>query len=205
MNDPETIGSYIRCLSTFETETAQLYRTLAEKVNMPLAKGLIQGLSHDSQKHAQLLKTISECVKISDKKTREFAKKLKEVSRILGSFSIEIQAREKITATEFPRIAENLAILESSFGEEYTMLMQMDTMKYLVEEINERYNVGSDQLQNFFWNLIAEQVHQKEILATVKALLNQNEKTPIDSTPAVKYQNPDSWNHPMPTATYNSS
>ncbi len=195
MNDPENIGSYIRCLSTLEKETARLYRTLAEKVDMPLAKGLIQGLAHDSLKQANLLTSISDSVRFSEKKNNECEKKLKVVSSMLGSFSIEIQAREKITKTEFPRIAENFAILEGSFVEEYIMLMQEDTLRCLVEEINEHYHVDSYQIQKVLWNLKTEQEDHKELLATINELLNQNERNQMYSTPFVKYQNPDGWIH----------
>ena len=202
MKDHQTIAAYIQCLSMFETNTYHLYQTLAEKVQMPLASGLLNGIALDSQKHSILLKTISECVEIPEKKIKSCEKKLRKTLRIITSFHIEIQARERINHTNFPRTADNLSIIAGAFGEEYRMLAKTATLEFLVNGINKRSKVNLKDIQFIFETIIAEQAQHAKLLALVEILLRNNVPKKVDCAITVKFQNPDRWSQTLPSATY---
>lgn len=203
MKDPQTIAAYIQCLSVFETNTYHLYQTLADKVQMPLAIGLLYGIAMDSQKHSMLLKTISECIDVPEKKIKSCEKKLSKTLRIITSFHMEIKARERINHTNFPRTADNLSIIAAAFGEEYRMISKTATLQYLVNGINKKSKVNLKDIQSIFDAIIAEQSQHTKLLAIVQVLLRSNIPKKADCAITVKFQNPDRWTQTLPSATYN--
>ncbi len=202
MKDPQTIAAYIQCLSVFETNTYHLYQTLAGKVQMPLASGLLNGIAQDCQKHSMFLKTLSECIDIPDKKIKSCEKKLRKTLRIIDSFHLEIQARERINHTNFPHTADNLSIIAGSLGEEYRMLVKSSTLEFLVKGINKKYSINLKDVQFIFDTIIAEQKQHEKLLAIVEVLLRKNIPKKADCALSVKFQNPDRWSQTLPSTTY---
>lgn len=76
--------------------------------------------------------------------------------------------------------------------EEYYILIQMQILKHLTKEINERYNVNLDDVKSVFESIIRDENHHLEIIGTLKQLAEPLEKD-LDNTPAVRYQSPDNW------------
>ena len=92
-------------------------------------------------------------------------------------------------------------VLESIMGEEYYVLVQLKTLQLMTQEINQLYNVNLESLKNIFTKIINEEEHHREILETIKTLLDRKEQPEADSAPSVRYQHPDSWTQPMPSTS----
>jgi len=50
-DDVRELSGFINCLSLSEKKTAQLYASMAGKIDLPLVKSLMLEISLDSQKH----------------------------------------------------------------------------------------------------------------------------------------------------------
>ena len=104
----------------------------------------------------------------------------------------------KVGELSLADLYEKLIPLESELGEEYYILTQMQTLKHLTKEINERYNINLDSVKSIFENIISDENHHIELLGTLKELTKPIEKD-LDNTPIVQYQSPDNWrNYPSP-------
>jgi rubrerythrin len=193
MNDPRVVANYLHCLSMLENNTFLLYQKLSEKAEMPLVKTLLFSIAQDSLKHSALLSGIADSVTVSKEKAEACAKKLGETWRVIDTFLEEITGRERISKMEFGQLIEKLTVLESSVGEEYYIFVQMKTLQHMVKEINQLYNINLERTKNIFMSIIEDEEHHRELLATIKDLLSENEPQSQDSTPKIKYQNPDSW------------
>jgi len=200
-NDPKTITGFINCLSVFESATSLLYKNLADKVEMPLVKSLLLEISLDSQKHSALLKGIGESLPKTKWKPKDCPKKIGEAWYVIESFSNEIAKKEKISEEELPRLSEKLVALESIMGEEYYVLVQLKTLQLMTQEINQLYNVNLESLKNIFTEIINEEEHHREVLETIKTLLDKKEQPKADNAPCVRYQHPDSWAQSPPSTS----
>ena len=200
-HDPKTITGFINCLSVFESAASLLYKNFADKVELPLVKSFLLEISCDSQKHSALLKGVGESLPKTNWKPKDCPKKIGEAWHVIDAFSNEIAKKEKITEEELPRLSEKLVVLESIMGEEYYVLVQLKTLQLMTQEINQLYNVNLESLKNIFTKIINEEEHHREILETIKTLLDKKEQPKADNAPSVRYQHPDSWTQPMPSTS----
>ncbi|HYA78131.1 MAG TPA: ferritin-like domain-containing protein [Verrucomicrobiae bacterium] len=197
MNDPKTMAKYIGCLSILEYNTFLLYKTLSEKTQTPLAKSLLLSIAQDSSKHSTLLKGIGNSIANSEVKTKDCAENLGQIWLTVTNYLDEVKTG-KVSELSLADLYEKLIPLESELGEEYYMLVQMQTLKHLTKEINERYNISFDNIKNIFENIMSDENRHIEELDTLKELSKPVEKD-LDNTPLVRYQSPDNWrNYPPP-------
>jgi rubrerythrin len=197
-HDPKSITDFINCLSVFESAASLLYKNIADKVELPQVKSLLLEVSSDSHKHSTLLKGIGEHLPKTNWKPKDCPKKIGAAWQIVVSFSNEISAKERITEEELSKLSEKLITLESIMGEEYYMLVQLKTLQLMTKEINELYDVNLEGLQKVFTQIINEEEHHREILQTIRQLIEKKEQPETDNAPAVRYQNPDSWSQALP-------
>ena len=199
MNDPKTMAKYIGCLSMLEYNTFLLYRSLSEKTETPLAKSLLLSIAQDSSKHSTLLKGIGNSIANSEVKTKDCAENLGQIWLTVTNYLNEAKTG-KVGELALADLYEKLIPLESELGEEYYILVQMQTLKHLTKEINERYNISLDNVKSIFENIINDENHHIELLGTLKELAKPIEKD-LDNTPMVRYESPDNWrNYPPPNS-----
>ena len=191
MNDSKTMAVYIGCLSMLEYNAFLLYGSLSEKTDKPIAKSLLTSIAQDSLKHSTLLKGIGRSIANSEVKSKDCAENLGQIWLTVTNYLDEAKNR-KVGELSLPELYEKLIPLESELGEEYYVVVQMQTMKHLTKEINERYNISLDNVKSIFESIINDENHHIEILETLKELAKPVEKD-LDNTPMVRYQSPDNW------------
>ncbi len=199
-NEPRTIAEYLQCLSTLENDTYLLYKTITEKTDMPLVKSLFQQIAIDSQTHHTILEGISTSITQTKVNPKDCGKKIGQSWDIMAKAQKEIAKIDKIDPENIQWLVKQLAYFESIMGEEYYIFVQLKTLETLVNEINSKYHIDLGSTKKLFTKIIADEDYHREILETIRNLVTQKEKE-ADNSPAVKYQNPDAWNRPMP-ATY---
>ena len=191
MNNSKAMASQISCLSMLEQKTGFLYKMLSEKTENPLAKSLLLSIALDSSKHSALLKGIGDTIAVTELRTKDCAKNLGQIWLMLNT-CLRVVTKKEAGELSFADLDEKLIALESSMGEEYYIFVQMETMLHLSKWINQRYNVNLDNVKSMFENIITDETRHREIIATLKALIEPKEND-LDNTPLVKYQSPDKW------------
>ena len=195
-SDPKTLASFINCLSLLETNTHLLYKELAEKVEAPLVQSFLLQIAIDSQKHSIALKGVADSIAKPDGNLKDCEKKIGESWRILETLLKDVKGRKKIPSGDFPKLAEKLAVLESVLGEEYYLFVQLKTLELMMKEINQLYNIDLGSVKKIFLNIIRDEETHRELLEKINTLVTQ--ETELDTSPVVKYQNPDAWYRTLP-------
>jgi rubrerythrin len=196
MNDSKKMAVYLGCLSMLEYKAFLLYRSLSEITDNPLAKSLLLSIAQDSSKHSTLLKGIGSSIANLEVKTNDCAENLGQIWLTVTNYLNEAK-NKKVSELSLADLYEKLIPLESDLGEEYYILVQMQTMKHLTKEINERYNINLDNVKSIFESIISDENHHIELLGTLKELAKPME-TDLDNTPLVQYQSPDNWRNYAP-------
>jgi hypothetical protein len=187
-NDPRELSGYIYCLSLFEIKSAQLYRNLSDKVDLPLVKSLLLEISLDSQKHSALLKGVSETLPKASWKADQCPSKIGEGWQMVDTFIEEVAWKDKIPTDELPQLSEKLAVFEGVMSEEYTVLVQMKTLVLLSEEIQRIYKIDLDKVKGIFTSIIDDEEHHMELLATIRDIFKQKELEMQVEDPSLKYR-----------------
>jgi len=203
----ESVADFLRCASILEERAYLLYKSLADKMNLPLINSLLLHIAFDSRKHSITLKGISESIFKQKKQPRDCEKKLffgrtwTAIERLAG----EIARKERIPTEHMSSLIEKLMLLERTVGEEYYILVQLKTLEYMTREIRETYNVDLEDLKDILETIIRDEETHRELLAKMKKILVGEEKQTEDIAPTVKYKNPNAWSRPMPDSIYENA
>lgn len=193
--DKKDIEGFLCCLSILEEKTSLLYKSLAEKTELPLAKSLLMHIAYDSKKHAATVKGISDSLGNLNARTKakDCEKHLGKPWKIVADSLEEAEKKQKIPRDDFSLLAKKLLVLESALGEEYHMVIQLRTLQFLTSKINEIYGVNLKNLKSIFESIIKDEERHRELLTTIKDLVVKQKDRITDNTPTVKYQSPDAW------------
>jgi rubrerythrin len=200
----ESVADFLHCASILEERTYLLYKSLADKVNLPLINSLLLHIAYDSQKHAVTLRGISESITKPKKQSRDCEKKLffGKTWTIIERLAGEIARKERIPREHMSSLVEKLKLLESTVGEEYYILIQLKTLQYMTREIREIYNVDLEDLKDILETIIRDEETHRKLLSKMKKILVGEEKQTEEIPPAVKYKNPDAWSRTTPQSIY---
>jgi rubrerythrin len=196
-SNPKTLASFINCLSLLESNTYVLYKELADKVETPLVRSFLLQIAIDSHKHSLTLKGVAESIAKPSDNLKDCEKKIGESWRIVETLLKDIKGEKTIPSGDFPKLAEKLSVLESILGEEYYMFIQLKTLKVMMKEINQIYNIDLGSVKKIFLNIIRDEETHRELIEKIKNLVTP--ETKLDTAPVVKYQNPDAWSRPLTT------
>jgi rubrerythrin len=202
---PEGIVGFLKCSSLLEQETYRLYQSLADKVDIPLIKSMLQHIAYDSRKHSAILNGMFESLGGSKINLKDCQKRTGLTWRTIGDLKREISSEKNIPKETLPSLAKKLEVLESNFGEEYFVLVQMKTLEYMTKEINEIYNVQLKDMKEIFEVIIRDEGTHKELLSKMQRFLSKDEKKIEETKPGFKYQNPDAWSKPHPDSVYENA
>ena len=132
-------------------------------------------------------------ISASRKKPESCAKNLKKTLESISSVSKEVSRRGKITEVDFASIEGELTALESVFGEEYSVMVDLGTLRLMSEKIREVYKLDLSNLGTMFLNIIRDEDTHRSLLADIRRLFLTRQEKKVDNPPMVKYQNPDAW------------
>ena len=190
LNDNQKMAIYVSCLSVIESKTSLLYNRLSEKTELPLAKSLLLSIAQDSAKHSTLLKGVIKSMSSVEPKKDECEKHLGQTMSSLKALVNELES--KVDSVSLPELYEKLLVLESTFGEEYLIFVQTQTLSYMVKEINQLYSIDLGNVKSVFESIMKDEEHHLEILTQLKEM-SEPVVRDLDNTPLVKYQSPDRW------------
>jgi rubrerythrin len=201
-NEAYKIAEHLNCQSILENQTSLLYGALSEKVDAPLVKTLLKEIELDSQKHSMMLKGVSSSFRSPKGKMKECQKNIVTLKTITN-FIKDLSKMERVSSEDLGKLSEILITLESQMGEEYYMLLQMQTLERMTDFINKQYSVDLTKIKKIFLKIITDEERHIEILETIKQLTA--EKKQVSNAPFVKFQTPDSWFQPTPISYYATS
>ncbi len=192
-NSPKNITISIKCLSVLESKTASLYNSLSEKVELPLIKAMLKEISLDSKKHSTILHGVSQSLPKADWKPKDCQKILGPVLVAIDNLLEEVSKVKNVTESNFEDLSKQLERLESTMGEEYFVFVQLKTLDLMSKEIGKIYNVNLSSLKGIFNEIIHDEEHHRQIIATINEFLAKKEQADRINTPLVRFQNPDAW------------
>jgi rubrerythrin len=203
----ESIADFLHCASVLEERAYLLYKSLADKVDIPLVNSLMLHIAYDSRKHSVILKGISESIAKPKKQPKNCGKKLFLGGpwTVIEQLARDIDREKTIPKKNMSSLIKKLMLLESTVGEEYYILVQLKTLQYMTKEIHEIYNVDLEDLKDVLGTIIRDEETHRELLSKMKKILIGKEKQKADRTPQFKYQNPDAWSKVLPDAVYENA
>jgi rubrerythrin len=203
----ESVADFLHCACVLEERAYLLYKNLADKVNLPLVNSLLLHIAYDSRKHSEVLRGISESIAKPKKQPKDCEKKLffGRTWMVIENLADEIAEEQQIPRESMASLVKKLMLLESTVGEEYYILVQLKTLRYMTKEIREIYNVDLEDLKDILEIIIKDEEIHRSLLAKMKKILVGKEEQTEDKAPAFKYKNPDAWSRAIPDSVYGNA
>lgn len=193
----ERLAEFLNCASILEERTYLLYKSLADKVKLPLINSMLLHIAHDSRKHSAILKGISDSI-------AKPAKNMSECKTHLGAAWAIIESLSKETKDEpfeenFSSLAKKLITLESTLAEEYYVLVELKTLQYMTNKIQLSYDVELKDLKKTLGRIVRDEEVHGELIAKMERILESKKEKIEDKTPIIRYKDPDAWSKVLPS------
>ena len=201
-NEAYKIAEFLNCQSILENQTSLLYGALCDKVDTPLVKTLLKEIELDSQKHSMMLNGVSNSFGQPKGKIKECQRNI-PMLKTITNFIKDLEKIKRVSSEDLWKLSEILVTLESQMGEEYYMLIQMQTLERMTAFINKKYSVDLTKIKKIFLKIITDEERHIEILETINQLTAENKQ--VSNAPFVKFQNPNAWFQAAPISYYDPS
>ncbi len=196
--DSASLLNNLRYLALFEKKAYSLYEDISERLEVPLAKAFMTGISLDSRKHAISLKAITANMPKDRPKNIDLPKEMKEAWDSIDAFQIELSKVDTMNSEEMAYLCTQLNSLETSLASEYGDLLEFKALEAMYRELNRSRKITFETLKTILLEAQHDEEYHKLILVMVTEHLLRQEESRIDNTPTVSFRNPDAWNRPAP-------
>ena len=173
-------------LVQLEKELYRLYSRLSKKVDDLAAKTLFSYLANDSLKHSKILAIMIDEVNVSKVREQDCDQNLLYTKRLLRSHTDDLKKRGNISLDELEPMMEAFLGIENLLFTEYKKAFGLQYNKFDGQELKNDADV------NILSLIVEDEDRHQKILSAISAL-NENKLSYKESSPVVKYQNPDSW------------
>jgi hypothetical protein len=192
MEKIEESAQYLKGCSSIETQTFKLYEVLAKKINHP-ESSFVLGFAYDSIKNAKIIQSMLQAIDLPEE-DNENRKNVSLLASEVYCFSKKIEKINNVDQKSLVEIFKELAKLEDLTSRLYTEYMDSSYPKVLAEEMSKLITLDFVNFKKVFEGFIAEkQKHRETIIEIVYCIEAKEAERLKQGTPAVKYQNPDSW------------
>ena len=192
MNSTENIAQFLFCLSALEEKTFQLYDELEKKVEIPFAKSAFSTLAQESHKHSLMLKEASKGFADVHFGEKDCKKGLGETWTHVIRLIESIKKSDFFESEELLKLAKNLAVIEYSFIEEYSIMVKLKTLQFMSKEISKSYEIDLEKIKNVLETIIDDEESHQKILNELNIFLSRRKddtnKSLILKFPATKKQ-----------------
>jgi hypothetical protein len=190
---PEAAKCLYGCL-TLEKEVNHLYITATKKLPSPLLTIITTAIAYDYQKHVtmiqELLKPLDSSVN-PDELPKEFKKNVNGIGKLIDALANE----DNIDVDEVRDLLKNLTDLEDGLHNFYANFVESKMLEDYSDALLEVSDI-TDEYLNFILNAIMqENLEHREMLIEGLSFQSKNEQKNKDTTPLIRYQNPDAWVH----------
>lgn len=193
MDSPKKVATFLYCSSILEEKTYHMYYELSKKIEDPTIKSMILTIAHDSFRHSTLLREISEDIVDKLPKEKECKKGLKDAWTNNEILSKEIANKTTFDPESMRELAEKLAIFEYNLSEEYSTLVELQTLQFMSYKVYISYGIDMEYAKDVFTSIIEDEKRHRQLLLKIAKLLTEQTE---DKNPTFKYQRPDAWYPP---------
>ena len=167
MGTPESIGKVLFCSSLLEEKTYKMYYELSQRTEHPIVKPLLLSIAQDSLKHSVLFEETSKELITFPPKEKECKKGLGKIWNNIIEITNLVKSKKFFSPEDLLEIINKLVFIEYHLGEEYSILVKVETLTYMHQEISKMYGVDLDSVigsrKNIFESIINdEQNHHRK-------------------------------------------
>jgi rubrerythrin len=185
---------HLLCCSSLEEETFYLYQCVAKKMNNPELRSLVINIAYDSIKHSKTIRELLKTVEKTDITIKNCKKNYSALWKEIVEVSEQVSKMQDVNDEEFYEIFKGLTELEDCLIEDYCYLLEHKIPESLANELSKWTPINMDNLNKIFDGIIEDKQRHRETLIEIGYCFAAKDSIGTeDSTPTVKYQNPDAW------------
>lgn len=189
--DPRrAVSSYFSHLSMLENNTSTLYSTIAEKTTPSSVQYFLQKIAADGQKHAFLLKGMSEKLVMPRATNIENVSEFGDAFKIIYLMQKDAETAKKFNEIELLSISKKLAVLERVMNDKYSTVH--NRISKIIDRSNNNFkNLSLDSFNSFFERISQDEAEHQKLLSDIEGLIGATEKSLTEVTLEVNMLSPE--------------
>lgn len=193
----EDFTKNLTCCSILEEEIFRLYKTVAKKMKQPELRSRIISIGYNSFKHSMVIKEVVRPIEKSELKPKDKPKAISKLLAEVAEVSKQIEAVTLISDKEFIELFKALTDLEDRLIAIYASISQPRILRPIASQLETSAPSNLKNLIAVFKDIIRDKEMHREVLLDVGYFFASKEQQSVDTTPIVRYTNPDKWMSPQ--------
>lgn len=173
-----------------ENNTSTLYSTIAKKTTPSSVQYFLHKIAIDGQKHAFLLKGISEKLVMPRATSIENVTEFGDAFKIIYLMQKEAESAKKFNEIELLAVSKKLAVLEKVMNEKYSTVYG-HISKIIARSNNSFKNLSLDSFNSFFERISQDEAEHQKLLSDIEEFIGATEKSLTEVTLEVNMLSPE--------------
>jgi hypothetical protein len=180
------------CLA-IEKEVNLLYASSTKKLHSQQLQIIITALAYDNQKHAAVLQKLREPLFYIHLSSDELSKEFKKIICELSQLRYTIDMKGNLDKEDTITLLKSLAEVEDCLGNLYGNLIESKLADDYSNTVLNDSGLTSENLKYILQTLNQDNLKHRDMLIESLYFFNRNLQKTKDTTPIVRYQNPNAW------------
>jgi hypothetical protein len=189
----QEVNKYLYGCFTVEKEVNLLYVATTKKIPSTQLSVTTTALAYNHQKNAAVIREILNPLirtNISySKLTKEYTEGVEEIRKLRNALDM----KDNMEHEEVSDILKDLATIEDYLDGLYADLIESEFIENYSYTFSELTGLTNENLEYMLQALKQDNIKHKEMLIEATFYYNKNQQRNVDTTPIVKYQNPNAW------------
>lgn len=184
---------YLYGCVTLEQEVNLLYVMATKKLPYSQLRAITTALSFDSQKHAAVIKELLKPALNVDINPDELSKEFKKSSVEIGKLLNALTEEDDIDDEQISDLLKTLTNIEDLLHDLYAKFIESKLAEDYSNSLPEESGLTCENLKYILHVLKLDNLKHREMLIESLYFQSKNAQKNKDTTPLVRYQNPDAW------------
>lgn len=186
-------AKYLYGCLTIEKEVNLLYASSTKKLPSQQLQIIITALAYDNQKHAAVLQKLREPLFYIHLSSDELSKEFKKIICELSQLRYTIDMKGNLDKEDTITLLKSLTEVEDCLGNLYGNLIESKLADDYSDTFLNDSSLTSENLKYILQTLNQDNLKHRDMLIESLYFFNRNLQKTKDTTPIVRYQNPDAW------------
>ena len=186
---------YLVNCRNLEYATYSLYSTVSKKLHRPEINCILRGIAQDCFKQTKVIEELFKPLSFASYESGKNDKNYNKLSSEIKKYTNNLVPIETFNDDELPNLLDDLTEIEDCLSDFYAYFIDSQMLKQFADQLSTVTDITTENLLFIIKILKNDKLRHRNMLVESLHFYNESKMRNRDTTPLVRFQNPDAWIH----------
>jgi rubrerythrin len=186
---------YLVNCRNLEYATYSLYSAVTKKLKRPEINCILRGIAQDCFKHTKIIEELFKPLSFASYESGKNDKNYNKLSSEIRKYTNNLTPIEVFNDDEMPDLLNDLTEIEDCLSDFYSYFIDSQMLKQFTDQLSTVTDITEENLLFILKILKIDKLKHRNMLVETLHFYKESKLRNRDTTPLVRFQNPDAWIH----------